>query len=136
MKRPEELGLPHRAPFVFIDEVTELDPGVAATGKVSFAADTAFFAGHFPGQPIVPGVILTEAMAQLAGIVSGSASGDRYLLSAVRDMKFRAAVGPETTIELHAEKAGELAGLHQFDVRARTEEGAVADGRIVLSRTR
>lgn len=68
---PIDYGLPHREPFIFIDAVIEAQPGVKAVCAKTFKADEPFFRGHFPGDPIVPGVILTEALAQTAGIAAG-----------------------------------------------------------------
>ena len=65
--------LPHRDPFLLIDEVLEVTPGVGAVARKTVRADEWYLSGHFPGRPIVPGVLLTEALAQLAGI---AASGD------------------------------------------------------------
>lgn len=128
-------GLPHRPPFRFVDEVLAIEPGVSAAGRKTFPADEPFFAGHFPGNPIVPGVILTEALAQLAGIVAAAGRpGETYLLSAVRLMKFPRAVGPGVAIELHAKAAGELGGLLRFEVRAATGNHPVAEGEILLNR--
>ena len=131
---PVSLGLPHREPFVFVDEVLELENGVSARGVKIFRGDEAFFAGHFPGDPIVPGVIVTEALAQIAGIAAGEA-GVRFLLSAVRAMKFHRAVRPGERIELAATRAGEMGGLLSFDVRAAAGAETVAEGRIILSRS-
>src|SRR6266853_1537281 len=90
------LGLPHRPPFVFVRELIKCDPGTFAEATTSFAADDPIFAGHFPDNPLVPGVILTEALAQTAGIAaaSGFPEGERplFLLSAIRAMKFLSAV--------------------------------------------
>ena len=61
---PVALGLPHRAPFVFVDEVRVLVPGESAECAKTFPPAEPFFAGHFPGDPLVPGVLLTEALAQ------------------------------------------------------------------------
>src|SRR3954452_23369182 len=95
-------GLPHREPFVFVREVISCEAGRAEC-VTKFAADDPMFAGHFPGNPVVPGVILTEALAQTAGIAaaSGYPEGERplFLLSAIRTMKFLQAVRPETEIE-------------------------------------
>ena len=131
---PISLGLPHRAPFVFVDEVLTLENGVSARGVKTFDGSEAFFAGHFPGEPIVPGVILTEALAQIAGITA-SETGVRFLLSAVRMMKFQRAVRPGERIELHAAKAGGMGGLLSFDVRAAVDSETVAEGQIILSRS-
>ncbi len=95
------------------------------------------FAGHFPGNPVVPGVILTEALAQAAGIAaaSGYAEGEPplFLLSAIRTMKFFQAVPPETEIELFAEKIGATESLFQFKVEARVGDIVAAEGQLVLS---
>jgi len=129
---PRELGLPHRAPFVFVDEVTGLEPGERAAGRKTFSADEPFFRGHFPGDPIVPGVILTEALAQLAGIAAGQA-GRSFRLSAIKTMKFLAAVRPEEIVRLEARKIGAVGALWQFEVRASVGETIVAEGAVVLS---
>ena len=129
---PIALGLPHRAPFIFIDEVLELRPGEFALCRKTFPSDEPFFAGHFPGEPIVPGVILTEALAQTAGIAGGS-EGRAFRLTAIKAMKFPGAVRPREEITLRAEKRGAVGGLWQFDVVARVGERVVAEGTLVLN---
>jgi 3-hydroxyacyl-[acyl-carrier-protein] dehydratase len=95
------------------------------------------FAGHFPGNPLVPGVILTEALAQAAGIAAGSGHPETarpmFLLSAIRTMKFFKAVRPEEAIDLRAEKLGEVEGMVQFKVAASVNGALVAEGQLVLS---
>jgi len=93
---PIKYGLPHRAPFIFVDEIREISPGQSALGVKRFPANEPFFAGHFPGDPLVPGVILTEALAQVAGIACGQ-TGKSFRLSAVKLMKFLRPVRPEAT---------------------------------------
>lgn len=129
---PQALGLPHREPFVFVDEVGELAPGERATGRRKFAAAEPFFRGHFPGNPIVPGVLLTEALAQLAGIAAGQ-TGRSFRLAAIKGMKFLAAVRPDETVTLEARKTGVAGPLWQFEVRASVGEASVAEGVVVLS---
>jgi 3-hydroxyacyl-[acyl-carrier-protein] dehydratase len=131
---PISLGLPHREPFIFVDEVLVLENGASAGGVKIFRGDEAFFAGHFPDDPIVPGVILTEALAQIAGIAAAE-MGMRFLLSAVRVMKFHRAVRPGERIELSAVKAGGMGDLLSFDVRAVVGVDTVAEGQIILSRS-
>jgi len=95
------------------------------------------FAGHFPGNPIVPGVILIEALAQAAGIAAaaGYSENERplFLLSAIRTMKFLQAVRPAERIDLRAEKIAATEGLIQFKVMASVEGATVAEGQLVLS---
>lgn len=129
---PVALGLPHREPFIFIDEVVEFIPGESARAKKVFRASEPFFRGHFPGQPIVPGVLLTEALAQTAGIAA-SQSGAAFRLSAIRGMKFLSPVGPEEEVLLIARKAGAVGGLWQFEVSAQVNGRSVAEGVVVLS---
>jgi 3-hydroxyacyl-[acyl-carrier-protein] dehydratase len=129
---PIALGLPHREPFIFIDSVNELLQGERASASKTFAASEPMFCGHFPGDPIVPGVILTEALAQLSGIVSGKA-GSALRLAAIKTMKFPAAARPEEKITLSAKFTGAVGGLVQCAVEARVGDRLVAEGVIVLA---
>jgi 3-hydroxyacyl-[acyl-carrier-protein] dehydratase len=114
------------------------EPGTSAECATTFDPNDPMFAGHFPGNPLVPGVILTEALAQTAGIAAASGhkkdSAPRFLLSAIRQMKFFQAVRPAERIILRATKVGEVEGLLQFQVEALVADKQVAAGQIVLSR--
>jgi 3-hydroxyacyl-[acyl-carrier-protein] dehydratase len=131
------LGLPHRPPFIFVRDVIECEPGRSVHARTSFETSDPMFAGHFPGNPIVPGVILTEALAQAAGIAAASGYSDNqqpvFLLSAIRTMKFLQAVRPEEQIDLRAEKIGATEALLQFKVTASVGDAMVAEGQLVLS---
>jgi len=129
---PIQCGLPHREPFIFIDAVIAIEPGQSAVCTRFFASSESFFQGHFPGNPLVPGVILTEAAAQTAGIAAARPDCAFYL-SAIRQMKFLRPVPPDTTVEFTATKIGEIAGLLQFHVTARANNDPVAEGDIILS---
>jgi 3-hydroxyacyl-[acyl-carrier-protein] dehydratase len=131
------LGLPHRPPFVFVREVIRCEPGFSVDAATSFASDDPMFAGHFPGNPLVPGVILTEALAQTAGLAAASGYPDDakplFLLSAIRSMKFFQAVRPGEQIDLRAEKLAQVDDLVQFKVEAGVKGVIVAQGQLVLS---
>lgn len=128
---PLEAGLPHRAPFLFVDEILEVGEEKAIARKV-FPPDDPVFRGHFPGRPLVPGVLLVEALAQTAGAVLRRPG---LLLCAISRMKFASAAGPGEELFLEARLAGELAGAWQFEVRASVGGRTVAEGRLVLGET-
>ena len=131
------LGLPHRPPFVFVRKLISCRPGESAECETEFSKDDPMFAGHFPGDPLVPGVILTEALAQTAGIAAASVheekTSPRFLLSAIRQMKFFRAVRPDDKIILRAKKIGAVDELLQFEVEALVDGKQVAAGQLVLN---
>lgn len=132
---PIECGLPHRPPFVFVDRVTALEKGKRACGTKCFSPGEPFFKGHFPGDPLVPGVILTEALAQVAGLAVGRPG---LRLAAIRSMKFPAPVRPEEVIELEAVQTGTMGGdasatLWLFSVTASVGTQPVAEGTLILA---
>jgi 3-hydroxyacyl-[acyl-carrier-protein] dehydratase len=129
--------LPHRPPFVFVKKLIACEPGASAECETQFSADDPIFAGHFPDDPMVPGVILTEALAQTAGIAAASAHAEnsppRFLLSAIRQMKFFRAVRPEEKIVLRARKVAAAGELLQFEVEALIDNELAAAGQLVLN---
>jgi 3-hydroxyacyl-[acyl-carrier-protein] dehydratase len=120
-----------------VREVISCEPGRSVEARTSFEAADPMFTGHFPGNPIVPGVILTEALAQAAGIAAASAYPESarpfFLLSAIRTMKFFRAVRPGDKIDLQAEKLAGTDTLLQFKVRATVNGAVAAEGQLVLS---
>jgi len=131
---PIAYGLPHREPFLFIDAVREVRPGESAVCEKTFVPEEPLFRGHFPGEPLVPGVILTEALAQTAGIAAGQ-EGRGFRLTAIKGMKFLRAARPGDVLVLTARKIAAVGGLWQFDVNACVGGEKVAEGVIVLSET-
>ena len=129
---PISLGLPHREPFIFVVSVEKLEAGSLAECSKTFRRGESFFAGHFPGNAIVPGVLLVEGMAQTAGIAVGG-PGKMFLLAAIRSMKFLRPVRPEEPLSFRACKVGDVGGLVQFAVEAKVGQDLVAAGQIVLT---
>lgn len=98
--------LPHRPPFLFVDEVIALEPGVSAAGLWRLTGDEWFFTGHFPGRPTLPGVLMCEAIAQMGAIAvlaDGAHTGKLPLFGGLDGARFRRQVGPGDTLELRVE---------------------------------
>lgn len=92
-----EALIPHRDPFLLIDRITELEPGVRAVGEHTFTGKEWYQSGHFPGNPIVPGVILVESMAQVATVMAMSLPEYRDglgLFAGIEEMRFKRMVKP------------------------------------------
>lgn len=95
--------LPHRPPFLFVTELTDVEPGRSATGSWTLTGDEAFFAGHFPGRPTLPGVLMVEALAQLGGVAvlaDARYAGRLPLFGGIERARFRRQVLPGETLDL------------------------------------
>jgi 3-hydroxyacyl-[acyl-carrier-protein] dehydratase len=100
--RPEDY-LPHRHPFLFVTEVVSVEPGQSATGRWQLTGDEDFFAGHFPGRPTLPGVLMVEALAQLGGVAvlaDSHFAGKLPLFGGIEKARFRRQVIPGDQLDL------------------------------------
>jgi len=119
--------IPHRYPFLLVDRIIELEPGVSATGIKNVTINEPFFMGHFPDQPIMPGVLLIEAMAQVAGVMafrSGVEGKSVYFMS-IDNVKFRRPVVPGDQVKLNIKVLKQRGNVWKF---AGT---AAVDGKLV-----
>ena len=98
--------LPHRPPFLLVDELVAVEPGASAVGRWHLTGDEAFFAGHFPGRPTLPGVLMVEALAQVGAVavlLEPRYAGKLPLFGGIDGVRFRRQVEPGETLELRVE---------------------------------
>jgi 3-hydroxyacyl-[acyl-carrier-protein] dehydratase len=147
LKMPIELDdllaiLPHRPPFVFVDRVTALEPGRRIVAERRLRPDEPQFAGHFPGRPIMPGVLVTESLAQASGLLLGlsemlaatsAPARPKIFFLAANSMKYKRPAAPGDTLELRAQADGNFAGLFRFSVEASAGRDVIATGSLTLA---
>jgi len=132
--------LPQRYPVLMIDRVKELEPGKRIVAVKNVSANEPHFQGHFPGRPIMPGVLILEAMAQAAGIMVFSAEGavqqnDRqvYYYVGIDNARFKKPVVPGDQLELEVKLERALRGIGKFGCVARVDGVTVAEATILCS---
>ena len=129
--------LPHGPEFRFLDRLTSLDGGKAGAGEYTVRGDEPFLRGHFPGAPMMPGVLLVEAAAQLAGVVAQSDPQILPLpalkLTALRAVKIFGSARPGDILRLEATITGRLANLVQARASATIDGGIVLQADLTLS---
>ncbi|WP_299195307.1 3-hydroxyacyl-ACP dehydratase FabZ [uncultured Amphritea sp.] len=129
--------LPHRYPFLLVDRVVELVPGESIVAYKNVTVNENFFNGHFPDHPVMPGVLIVEAMAQAAGILGFKTmdktpeDGSIYYFVGSDKVRFKRPVVPGDRLQLEATIVSEKRGIWKFDVRA-TVDGELASSATIL----
>ncbi len=121
--------MPHRYPFLMVDCVTEYEPSVRAVGIKNVTINEPFFQGHFPDNPVMPGVLIVEAMAQVAGILafkSGAEGKAVYFLS-IEKVKFRKPVLPGDQLTFEVKVVHMRGGVWKFSATARVGDKLVTE---------
>jgi 3-hydroxyacyl-[acyl-carrier-protein] dehydratase len=122
--------LPHRYPFLLVDRILEINPGKKATGIKNLTCNEEFFQGHFPGNPIMPGVLMIEAMAQVAGLLafrSGATVGKSVYFMSIEKAKFRKPVVPGDQLKLEVTILQQRGNVWKFSGNASVEDKVAAE---------
>ncbi len=121
--------LPHRYPFLLVDKVTELEPEKRITGIKNVTINEPFFQGHFPGNPVMPGVLMVEAMAQVAGILAfkSGVSGKAVYFLTVDKARFRKPVLPGDVLRMEIEVTHTRGSVWKFSGKSYVEDKVVCE---------
>jgi 3-hydroxyacyl-[acyl-carrier-protein] dehydratase len=128
--------LPHRPPFLFVDRVVAFDRGVRLVAEMNLDPEAAFFRGHFPQRPIMPGVLVAEALAQTGGLLIGLTYTERtgLQLSLARvDLKFTHPAHPQETLRMEAFLKKTYGAMFLLDVAAHVGSRLIARGCLALA---
>ena len=132
--------LPHRQPMLLIDSVEEIEYGVRAVAKKCVSFNEPFFAGHFPEEPVMPGVLIMEALAQAAGILSFKTEdkkptqSDVFYFAGIDDARFKRPVMPGDQLHLHVEIERQMRGVWKFKGEARVDGQLAAEARLMCAK--
>jgi 3-hydroxyacyl-[acyl-carrier-protein] dehydratase len=124
--------IPHRYPFLLIDRVVDVVLGESATGIKNVTINENFFQGHFPGHPVMPGVLIIESMAQTAAVfvmetLGTDAHGKLVYFMSIEGAKFRRPVGPGDQLRLHVTKERARGWIWKVNAEARVDGTVVAE---------
>ncbi|HEY9102103.1 MAG TPA: 3-hydroxyacyl-ACP dehydratase FabZ [Chitinimonas sp.] len=132
--------LPHRFPFLLIDRITEIEPGKRIVALKNVSYNEPFFVGHFPKYPVMPGVLIIEAMAQAAGVLSFKTTGEKpkdgylYLFAGIDNARFKSQVvpGDQMLIEVTIER--QVRNIYKYKAVARVGECVVAEADLMCAK--
>ena len=126
--------IPHRYPFLMIDRVVDLKVDESAVGIKNVSINEPFFQGHFPRQPVMPGVLIIESMAQTAAVLvvqtlEGAAAGKIVYFMTIENARFRRPVFPGDTLRVHVDKLRQRGNVWKFSSEVRVDGTVVAEAR-------
>jgi 3-hydroxyacyl-[acyl-carrier-protein] dehydratase len=121
--------IPHRYPFLMVDRIIEIEPNKRALGIKNVTINEPFFQGHFPGNPIMPGVLIIEAMAQIAGVLAFSSgiSGDSVYFMSIEKAKFRKPVLPGDRLNMEIKVLQQRGNVWRFSGIATVDEKVTSE---------
>ena len=131
--------LPQRYPFLLVDRVVQLEPGKSIRGIKNVTINEPYFTGHFPGYPVMPAVLVIEALAQIASIlawkIAGRTPGDGSLIffAGIDNARFRRQVRPGDQLHLESEVQRLVRGIGKFAVRAKVDGEIVAEANLLAA---
>ncbi len=125
--------LPHRYPFLLVDRVLELEPERRVVGLKNVSANEPFFAGHFPGRPVMPGVLIVEALAQTAAVLMGDESGMIPMFMGIDKARFRSPVTPGDQLRLEVEVLRRRRNICRVAGRAFVGDNVVAEAEMMAA---
>ncbi len=124
--------IPHRYPMLMIDRLENVVPAESAVGIKNVTSNEPFFQGHFPGKPVMPGVLIVEAMAQTAAVVvvaslGNTAEGKLVYFMSIDGARFRKPVGPGDQLRIHCKKERQRGNVWKFSAEAKVDDAVVAE---------
>ncbi|MBL1420326.1 MAG: 3-hydroxyacyl-ACP dehydratase FabZ [Alphaproteobacteria bacterium] len=127
--------LPHRYPFLLVDKIIDIDGDKSAIGIKNVTINEPFFQGHFPGHPVMPGVLIVEAMAQVSGAICAHAQGvkdtpDVVYFMSIDKCKFRKPVTPGDVLNIHVTQTRQRGNIWKFSCKAMVEGKLVCEAEI------
>ncbi|MCB4358487.1 3-hydroxyacyl-ACP dehydratase FabZ [Quatrionicoccus australiensis] len=132
--------LPHRYPFLLVDRVLEIEPGKSIHAYKNITMNEPYFVGHFPHHPVMPGVLIMEALAQAAGILSFKSMDEKpsadtvFYFAGIDDARFKRPVVPGDQLHLHVEIERQMRGVWKFIAEARVDGQLAASAKLMCAK--